>query len=70
MNAEHIADALKLTPPAIVTVTSVTGIVHWDTISYILAAVYTTLMICNFFWTKLIKPYVRRKVGEAIGGAP
>lgn len=64
MNAEHIADALKLTPTIVVAGTSVTGVVHWDTISYILAAVYTALMICNFFWTKLIKPYVRRKVGQ------
>jgi hypothetical protein len=66
MNAEHALDALKLTPPAVVTVTSVTGIVHWDTVSYILAAIYTSLMICNFLWTKLIKPYVRRKVDEGM----
>jgi hypothetical protein len=65
MNAEHIADALKLAPSIAFTATSVSGVVHWDTISYILAAVYTALMIVNFFWTKLVKPYVLRQTGSS-----
>jgi hypothetical protein len=66
MNAEHIADAIKLTPTITVAATSVTGVVHWDTVSYILAAIYTALMIGNFMWVKLVKPYVKRKVSAAV----
>lgn len=56
MIAEHVADATKLAPPVAFTITSATGMIHWDTISYVLAAVYTALMIGNFVWTKWIKP--------------
>jgi hypothetical protein len=56
MQAEHVSDALKLTPPAVVTVTSLAG-VRWDTVSYILASIYTALMICHFLWARIIKPW-------------
>lgn len=56
MQTEHITDAIKLTPTAVVTVTSLAGF-RWDTVSYVLASIYTVLMIGNFFWTKVIKPW-------------
>jgi hypothetical protein len=66
MNAEHVADAIKLAPPVAVSITSVTGMIHWDTVSYILASVYTVLMICNFAWTKVIRPWRdRRRASDA-----
>jgi hypothetical protein len=56
MQAEHVADALKLTPTVLFTSTSIAG-VRYDTISYVLASIYTALMIGNFIWTKMIKPW-------------
>ena len=56
MQAEHITDAIKLAPPAVVTVSSLAG-VRWDTLSYVLASVYTALLICHFVWARIIKPW-------------
>lgn len=61
MNAEHVKDALKLVPTVTVSVTSMTNLIHWDTLSYILASIYTFLMICNFAWLKILKPWIQRK---------
>jgi hypothetical protein len=57
--ADHVTDVIKLTPTALVTVTSLAGF-RWDTASYVLATIYTALMIGNFIWTKIIKPWRNR----------
>lgn len=62
MQTEHLADAVKLTPTLVVAGTSLAGI-RWDTVSYVLASVYTVLMIGNFMWTKLIKPWRAKRSG-------
>lgn len=64
MQTEHLADAVKLTPTLVVAGTSLAGI-RWDTISYVLASIYTVLMIGNFAWTKAIKPWWLRRHGSA-----
>jgi hypothetical protein len=63
MNAEHVGDAIKLAPPVAVSITSVTGMIHWDTLSYILASIYSALAIGNFIWTKYIKPWRQSHAG-------
>jgi hypothetical protein len=55
MQTEHIADLAKWAPTAVVAGTSLAGF-RWDTVSYVLASIYTMLMIGNFVWTKAIKP--------------
>jgi hypothetical protein len=57
--ADHVTDLIKMTPTAVVTVTSVAGF-RWDTASYVLATIWTALMIGDFIWRKWIKPFLHR----------
>jgi len=65
---DHVTDVIKLTPTAVFTATSLAGF-RWDTLSYVLASIYTALMIGNFVWTKIIKPWRNRPDDTDSAGA-
>jgi hypothetical protein len=63
MQADHITDAIKVAPPVTVAVTSLAGF-HWDTVSYVLAAAYSALMICLTVWSRIIKPWLASRAAR------
>lgn len=62
MQADHIADALKVAPPVTFMATYMAGF-QWSVLSYQLATLYTALMIGHFLWTKLVRPNLRKRDG-------
>ena len=57
---QTVVDAAKIAPPLVITTTTFFGY-EWSTISYILASIYTALMIVHFVWAKWIRPHLRRR---------
>jgi hypothetical protein len=56
---ELIIDAIKVSPPVAFLTTSMAG-VDWPKVSYILASIYSALMICQHVWLKWIKPKLKK----------
>lgn len=56
---EIIIDALKVSPPVAFLTSSMAG-VDWPKVSYILASVYSALMIGQHIWSKWIKPKLKK----------
>jgi hypothetical protein len=63
MHTDYVSDALKLTPTAVVTVTSVAGF-QWSDISYLLASVYTALLIVQFVCVRIVKPWLESRASK------
>lgn len=57
MDSDTLSDGAKLAPPVAVTVTSWLGGVSLSNLAYLVTIIYTLLMIGNFVWTKLIRPW-------------
>ena len=57
MDSDTLADGAKLAPPVAVSVTSWISGVNLSNLAYFVTIVYTLLMIGNFIWTKLIRPW-------------
>jgi len=56
---ELIIDAIKVSPPVAFLTTNMAG-VDWPKVSYILASIYSALMICQHVWSKWIKPKLKK----------
>ena len=65
MQTQDIADIAKVAPPAVVTLTSWASGVTLSNLAYLVTIVYTVLMIGNFFWTKLVSPWLQRRKAES-----
>jgi hypothetical protein len=65
MTNNHLSDigaeAVKLTPPAFVTASSIAGAISWSDAAYALTAVYTLLMITQHVWEKWVKPWKHKR---------